>query len=92
MGVPVGVVVVAAGVELDEAHAALDEAAGHEALAAELFGALIVQAVELLGLGRFACDVDGLGGVLLHAVGELVAFDARGEFWVVRVLGGVRSL
>ena len=50
VGVPVVVVVGAAGVELDEAHAALDQPAGQQALAAEVVGLLLVDAVELLRL------------------------------------------
>src|SRR5262249_50036786 len=40
-------------VELDHANAALDEAAGEEALAAEVLGGGLVYAVELLGGGGF---------------------------------------
>ena len=61
VGVPVVVVVGAAGVDLDEADAALDQPPGDQALAAEVGGTRLVDAVELAGLGRFLAQVDGFG-------------------------------
>ena len=51
VGVPVVVVVGAAGVDLDEGGAAFDEATGEEAFFAEVGGAFVVEAVEFLGGG-----------------------------------------
>ena len=86
VGIPVVVVVVPARVDLDEAHTALHQTPGQQALAAELLGALAVQAVEpprRLGLGL---DVEDLGGVLLHLEGQLVAGDAGGQLRVAAPL------
>ncbi len=79
----------AAVLKLDEADAAFDEAAGHEALAAEGFGVALVEAVEGFGGGGFAGEIDGFGRGALHAVGEFVAFESGGEFRVGGSLGGV---
>ena len=55
VGVPVVVVVGAAGIELDEAHAALDQPPGQQAAAAEVCGLRLVDAVELLASRRSRC-------------------------------------
>ncbi len=78
--VPAGEV---AGVELNEADPALDEAAGEEASGAEVGGDGVVEAVEAAGGGGLAGEVDGLGGGGLHPVGEFVRLDAGGEVGVV---------
>lgn len=80
VGVPRLFEVAAAGVELDEADAALDEPAGDEAVAAKLVGGLLADAVHVQGLGRFIGDVHGLRGFGLHAVRELVGFHPRRQF------------
>ena len=49
----------------------------------------LVDAVERQGLGRFAGEVDGLGGGLLHLEGQLVAGDPRGQLGVVGARGEV---
>ena len=69
VGIPVGVVVVAAGVNLHEPHAALDQPASQQASPAEILGALVVQAVELERVGRFLREIDRLGRPRLHLVG-----------------------
>src|SRR5207249_12154969 len=46
MSVPVFVIVPAAGIDFDEAHAALDQAAGEQAAAAKVLGHGVVQTVE----------------------------------------------
>ncbi len=80
VGIPAGEV---AGVELDEADPALDEAAGEEASGAEVGGDGVVEAVEAAGGGGLSGEVDGLGGGGLHPVGEFVRLDAGGEVGVV---------
>ena len=65
--------------DLDEADAALGEAAGHEALAAEVGGDGVVEAVEFFGGGGFGVDVLGFGHGGLHAEGEFEAGDAAFE-------------
>ena len=91
VGVPVVVVMGAAGVDLDEADAALDQPPGDQAFAAEIGGARLVDAVERAGLGRFLAQIDGLGRGLLHAKGQLVAGDSRGQLRVVGTRGEVAS-
>ena len=82
--VPRLVVVAAAGVDLHESHAALNQPPREQQLVAELAGAVLVAAVELLGLLRLVREVDGLGRGRLHAVRELVALDAALELAVAR--------
>ena len=82
MAVPVGVV------ELDEAHAALDQAAGEQAVAGER-GLAGVDAVQVEGRLGFAADVDELRRARLHAVGHLVGLDARLDLGVA---GGDEAL
>jgi hypothetical protein len=68
-----------AEVDLDHADAALDEAAGEEAAAAE-FGVAVTGASGF----RFARDVEGFGRFHLHAEGDLHGFNAGGEFGLTR--------
>ncbi len=73
-------IVVGAGVdELDEAHAALDEAAGDEALPAEAFGAAALEAVKVEGGVGFFGEIEDVGHGLLHAEGGFEGLDACGE-------------
>ena len=65
VGVPVVVVVGAAGVELHEPHAPLDESARQEAPPAELLGALLVDAVERAGR-----DDDRVRRSVLRRIGD----------------------
>ena len=90
--VPLDVVVrvpLAAGavVELDEADAALHQAARQQAVAAERGGLLVVHAVEPPGFLGLAGQVHGLGRRGLHPEGELVAPDPGVEL----VLMGPRA-
>jgi hypothetical protein len=70
-------------IELDEAHSAFDETSGHETLSSIDLGVLVIQSVEILDVFRFAIEIDGLGGLGLHAEGEFVASDASLEVRVV---------
>ena len=83
VGVPVVIIMSSSGVDLDEAHAALDKAAGHQAFFAEVLGAILVHAVEGFDVLGFLLKLDGLGGGGLHLVGELVGGDACGEVGVI---------
>ena len=76
MTVPAALVLLAAGVDLDEAHAALDEPTGDEALLREVAAGGIVEAVEVVRLPRLAREVERLGRGHLHAVRQLEALDA----------------
>ena len=75
----------ASGIELDEPNPTLDQAAGQQASCAEFGGFRIVESVQRLGLGRLFRQVDGFGSFALHAEGEFVGGDSRGEFGVVVV-------
>jgi len=70
-------------VELNETHAAFDEAAGQQAVVgeAEFAGLGAVHLVDGLGL---LGDIGHLGNGGLHSIGELVLLDAGGDFWVRR--------
>ena len=69
----------AAGVELHEANAALDQPASDQTFAAEVSRQRMVEAVERASAGVLAVDVDDLAGARLHAVGQLVCLDACGQ-------------
>ncbi len=60
--------------ELDHADAAFEEASGDEGLAA-----VDVVAVHLADVGWFAGDVEGVGGLQLHAEGQFEGFEAGFE-------------
>ena len=79
----------AARVDLHEAHAALDQPAGHEAAAAKLLGDQVVEAVQPLGRLGLMREIDGLRCVRLHAKRQLVTGDAGRELRVLRVGGAV---
>ena len=70
--------------ERDEPHAALQEAAGEQAVAAEAGHERIgvVEAVEGTRGRAFARQVADFGGALLHAAGQLVGGDPGGELGV----------
>ena len=63
--------------DLDEAHAALDQPAGEQTTAAEIFGDRFVQAVEFAGGVGLACEIESLGRGELHSRGQFVGGDAR---------------
>ena len=63
----------AAGVELHEPHAALDQPPGDQAVAAELVGRLLADAVHVERRCVFLRQVDRLGRLGLHAEGQFVA-------------------
>src|SRR5262249_31075849 len=77
MAVPRALVFHPPGVDLDEPHPALDQAAGGEALPREVVASRVADAVELLDRSRLRIDVDRLGRGRLHAVGQLVTLDPR---------------
>ena len=93
VGVPVVVVVVAAGVDLDEAHAALDQPPGQQALPAERRRVCVsFEAVQLLASPRSpGARSTASGACCLHLEGQLVAGDAGGQLGVVgRAAPGAR--
>ena len=57
MLVPAGVVRIVAVVHLDVTHAGFGEASGHQALSAEVIRALLADAVQLLYMLRFSCQI-----------------------------------
>ncbi len=67
---------------LHEAHAVLDEPAGHQTLAAERLADFFVETVERFGRVGFARHVHDARRAALHAVGELVRRDARRQLAV----------
>ena len=86
LDVGVGVPLAArAAVDLNEPDAALDQAASQQAEPADGFGRRVVQAVEGARLGGLAGQVDGLGGLGLHAEGQLIALDPGVELGLVDV-------
>ena len=83
MSVPVVVIVGAAGVDLDETHAALHQPPGQQTLAAEVRRARVVDTVQCQRVPGLPGEVHRLGSVLLHLEGQLVASDAGGQLAVV---------
>src|SRR5690606_9967479 len=71
----------------DEAHPALDEAAGDEAAGAEVVGLLLADAIHLLRRLALLGEVEGLLRRDLHARGEFEALDARLQFGLAGAFG-----
>ena len=69
--------------QFDEAHAALGEPAGDEALPAEAVGLAALHAVERERVVGFLRQIEDLARFGLHVEGGLERADARGEFAVV---------
>ena len=67
--------------ELHKTHTALDQAAGHETLAREISRPIHI--ADVLGFTR---DIEGIGGIGLHAIGKLEAPNARLELRIVLLL------
>src|SRR5262249_36958717 len=82
VAVPRVLEVSAAGVELDEADAALEQPAGDEALTAEISGERPVEAVALARALVLTRDVYRFACAGLHAEGELVGFDPRRQLGI----------
>ena len=90
LGLDVGMAVpltTSAAVELHEAHAALDESPGKEAVATEDRGRFVVQSVEFSSGLRFATQIDCPRGFGLHLVGQFVTSDAGFQFRVAFAAG-----
>ena len=68
--------------QLDEAHAALGEPAGDEALPAEAVALAALQAVERERRVAFLVEIEDLARLGLHVEGGLEGADARGEIGV----------
>ena len=74
----------ATGVELDEAHAFLDQLARDQALASEVRRARIVEAIHLARRRVLAVHIDHAHRLRLHAIRQLIRFDPRHQ---LRLLG-----
>src|SRR4051812_15692462 len=80
-------------VELNEAHASLDEPARHEAVRAEAVRQGAADAVEAFCRLRLSAQVHGCGGGGLHSEGQLVSINSRLQLQVVgsiAVVGAVQ--
>jgi hypothetical protein len=94
----VGVLVPAAVIELDEAHAGLAESAGEQALAAEVGGfagaggVAFADLVALEGGGGFLAEIEQAGGDGLHAEAEFQGLDDAFELAVLRVVAPVVAI
>ncbi len=64
-------------VHLHETHAALDQAARQQAVAAVARRIGTIESVQPLRLNGFAREIDGVGGAGLHAIGQFISGDAR---------------
>ena len=72
----------AAAVNLHEAHAALHQAPGHQALACHGLADLVVEAIHFPNLPGFAVEVQTFGNRGLHAEGQLVVSHAGQEIGI----------
>src|SRR5262245_56330413 len=88
VGIPLLVARAAAGDDDRESHAALDEAAGHQAAAGVVVGWLAADAVEIERGLCFAGEIKNLRRFGLHLEGEVVRGDAGGE---LRIAAGQRG-
>ena len=61
VGIPVGVVVVAAGIHLDEPDSSFHESTGQKALSSEILCSRTVDAIETLGVFGFGVEIHGFG-------------------------------
>ena len=75
-------------IELDEAHAALGQPAGQQAVGGVGAGLARIGAVQLEGGRRLLREVGQLRHGRLHAVRHLVLRDARGDLRVAELLAG----
>ena len=66
-------------IELDEPNPALHQPARQQTLAAEDLGGLVVDTVEPIRRRGFARQVEGVGSLHLHAIGQLEGFDAGAQ-------------
>jgi len=73
-------------VDLDEADAALGEAASHEALATVVLGHFFADAIHRLGGFGFAGEIKNVGRIHLHAKGEVEGVDGSVEILVAFAL------
>ena len=73
-------------IQLDETNAALHQPPRHQALPSERFRDRVVEAVQLPRGRRLGFEIHDLGGASLHAIGEFVRLDPRGQFGVAGVL------
>ena len=89
-GIDVLVVIPAFVENLDEAHAALDEPAGEQAVFGEDSSrSIVVETVESQNVVGFALHVREFGNGCLHAVGQFVLSDAGLDFGIVVAIEGV---
>src|SRR5437868_1702702 len=79
MGIP------AAGINLHEADALLDEAPGEQAAASEWIGFFLIDSVKGFGLRGFFCEVDDAGDFTLHAKGEFVGLEPSWQVFMAGV-------
>src|SRR5436190_12739504 len=72
--------------KLDETNPAFDEAPGRQALFAELFRFLLINAVKRPRLFRFFFELQRFGNRSLHLKGEFVALDPGAQVLVIRII------
>ena len=71
MLVPLGVHRFISVVHLDESHAAFSKSACHEALPTVGVGGFFSDAIHLFGRFGFVGEIENVGGIHLHAKGEI---------------------
>ena len=70
-------------VELHEPHASFDQPPRQQALPAENLGRRLVQSVSRRGGRRFRRQIESLGRLALHAIGQLERFDAGTQATII---------
>ena len=76
VAVPAALVFHGTGVDLHEADATLDHAAGGEALAGEVVAAFFADSIKFFDVLGLLFNVESLRSSGLHSVGEFETFDA----------------
>ena len=75
--------------DLHEAHAALEQSPRHHALATEVLGPFVVEAIERFGRFRLVVGVERLARLHLHAEREFERRDARAQRRILLAGGGM---
>src|SRR5262249_28342544 len=86
VAVPAALVLLAAAVDLNEAHAALDQPPGQQALPAEMGAAAVVPAVQAARRPGLPGYFPRFPGRPPHGVGQLKALDAGAQLGIAALL------
>ena len=92
VAVPRKLIIHAAGVNLNKAHAAFDQAASRQTLAREVVTLFITDAVQILNVFRLGRQIECFRSCRLHPIRQFKTFNPRREFRVCGVLFLMESI